>query len=103
MSDVSSHGIISCKDITMENSVQFVGALDNTKSITLVCSEPSASGNVNVTIPAYLVNQSLVGMGTTAPSSATSTGVVGEMRVTSTHVYFCVASDTWRRNSISTW
>ena len=102
MSDVSNYGIASFKDITMENSIKFIGSTDNTKSITLLCSEPSATGNVNVTIPAYLVNQSLVGLGTTAPSSATDTGVVGEMRVTSTHVYFCVSANVWRRNAIST-
>lgn len=39
----------------------------------------------------------------TAPSSATDTGVLGEIRVTSTYIYVCIATNIWVRTSLSTW
>lgn len=39
----------------------------------------------------------------TAPSSATDTGVKGEIRVTSTHIYVCIATNTWVRTLLETW
>ena len=51
---------------------------------------PNASG----ILPAF---------GTTAPSSATESGAVGEIRVTSTFVYMCIATDTWVRSAMATW
>lgn len=39
----------------------------------------------------------------TAPSSATDTGVTGEIRVTATYIYVCTATNTWVRASLSTW
>jgi len=42
-------------------------------------------------------------IGTTAPASANDTGVVGEIRVTSTYVYVCIATDTWVRAPFATW
>ena len=40
---------------------------------------------------------------TTAPSSSTDTGVVGEIRVTSTYIYVCTAPNTWVRAALATW
>jgi hypothetical protein len=39
----------------------------------------------------------------TAPSSATATGTLGEIRYTSDHIYVCVATNTWKRSAITTW
>lgn len=39
----------------------------------------------------------------TAPASASATGTTGEIRVTSTHAYYCVATNTWVRTALSTW
>jgi hypothetical protein len=39
----------------------------------------------------------------TAPSSATDTGTTGEIRVTSTFIYICTATNTWVRAALSTW
>lgn len=41
--------------------------------------------------------------GSTAPSSATDTGVIGEVRITSTYVYYCIATNTWVRAALATW
>ena len=38
-----------------------------------------------------------------APLSATDIGVVGEIRVTSTYIYTCTASNTWVRAAMATW
>ncbi len=38
-----------------------------------------------------------------APTSATDTGIAGEIRVTATHIYVCTATNTWVRSALSTW
>jgi hypothetical protein len=38
-----------------------------------------------------------------APISATDTGTVGEIRVTSTFIYVCTATNTWVRSALTTW
>jgi len=40
---------------------------------------------------------------TAVPSTATSTGTVGQIAFDTTHLYVCVATDTWRRVAIATW
>lgn len=42
-------------------------------------------------------------LNTTAPASATAAGVVGEIRVTSTYIYVCTATNTWVRAALATW
>lgn len=37
------------------------------------------------------------------PSSATDTGVAGEIRITSGYIYVCVATNTWVRSQLTTW
>jgi hypothetical protein len=39
----------------------------------------------------------------TAPASATATGTTGEIRYTSTHIYVCIAANTWRRTALLNW
>jgi hypothetical protein len=38
-----------------------------------------------------------------APASAGATGIKGEVRVTSTYIYVCIAANTWVRAAIATW
>lgn len=40
---------------------------------------------------------------TTAPASASATGVKGEIRMVSGFAYFCVDTDIWERVAIATW
>lgn len=43
-------------------------------------------------------------IGTTAPSSSTDTGIVGELRVPNDgYLYVCVANNTWQRLALTTW
>lgn len=39
----------------------------------------------------------------TAPTSATDTGIAGEMRFDADYIYVCIATDTWKRVAIATW
>lgn len=39
----------------------------------------------------------------TAPATATTSGLLGEIRYTSTHIYVCIATNTWRRVAIAVW
>ena len=39
----------------------------------------------------------------TAPSSATDTGTLGEIRYTDDFIYVCTATNTWKRTPLSTW
>lgn len=39
----------------------------------------------------------------TAPSSATDIGTEGEVRYTTTHIYVCIATNTWVRAALVTW
>lgn len=40
---------------------------------------------------------------TSVPSTATSGGTLGTITYNTTHLYVCVATNTWRRISLSTW
>jgi len=40
---------------------------------------------------------------TSAPASATATGVAGEFAWDSSYIYICTATNTWKRAAISTW
>lgn len=39
----------------------------------------------------------------TVPSTASSTGVQGQIAVDSSYVYLCVATNTWKRSALSSW
>jgi hypothetical protein len=39
----------------------------------------------------------------TAPASATSTGVAGDVRYDASYVYICTATNTWKRALLTTW
>jgi hypothetical protein len=44
-----------------------------------------------------------VKFGIVAPVTATSPGIVGEVRMTATYTYTCIATDTWVRAAVTTW
>ena len=63
---------------------------DNIETTNKSFTFPNVSGKVGV-------------IGTVAPASATASGVVGEIRVTSTYTYTCIATNTWVRSVAATW
>ncbi|AFF28255.1 gp257 [Sphingomonas phage PAU] len=38
-----------------------------------------------------------------APTSATDTGTIGEIRITADYIYICVGANEWKRTALSTW
>lgn len=63
------------------------------KVVSGVLQTPSA------VIPASV----LAGASAAAPSTAASTGTLGQIRFESGFLYVCVATDTWQRVAIATW
>ena len=57
----------------------------------------------NTYVQKKYVDDNFARVGTVAPISAIDTGVVGEIRVTPTFIYTCVATDTWVRASVLAW
>jgi len=39
----------------------------------------------------------------TAPSSASDTGRLGDIKFTADHIYLCVSENSWKRSALSTW
>jgi len=39
----------------------------------------------------------------TAPTSATDTGTLGEIRITAGYMYVCTATNVWVRSALTTW
>jgi hypothetical protein len=50
-----------------------------------------------IEIPALALNIS------TAPTTATSTGTTGDIRLRSDYIYVCIATNTWVRSALTTW
>ena len=48
-------------------------------------------------------NSSLIVPVTAVPTTATSTGTAGQIRYSTTYIYICIDTDTWRRSPISAW
>ena len=67
----------------------------------------SVSGDLGVddrmTSSSILTENMAVSSLNDAPSSATDTGALGEIRWTDGYVYLCTATDTWLRAALTTW
>lgn len=61
-------------------------------------------GNRDVEIPQKVTMESVnVSALNSAPANAADTGNTGEIRFTSSYIYVCVGTDTWKRVAISSW
>lgn len=49
------------------------------------------------------IQDGLIIKANTAPTSATDTGVQGEVRYDDNYIYRCIATDTWKRSPLTTW
>lgn len=77
--------------------------LDNTTSKRAILRQGPSQSATPITIDLPLVSGALPTIGIVAPASATDTGTVGEIRVTSTFIYTCIATNTWVRSVAATW
>lgn len=77
-------------------------------ALLIVVTDPSGTSNTkHISATNLLTNSSNVRAtsikGTTVPATANATGTAGEIRYNSTHIYVCVANNTWKRADLSTW
>ncbi|MBL0736743.1 hypothetical protein JI750_07605 [Flavobacterium sp. GN10] len=80
---------------------------DSGNTITLV--KQPATGQFRLTLPAKFgtiaTTQDLPLMinSNAAPTSATATGVKGDIRIDNDYLYVCVNTNTWKRSPLTTW
>ena len=77
----------------------FDGATGKIKSTGVT---PDAPGEQTVSGPVTATQFKLADLNT-APAAANSTGTKGEIVISDSHIYVCVATDTWKRVAIATW
>lgn len=77
-------------------------AFDGTADITIADATklPLTGGTLTGALKATQFKLSALN---TAPSSASDTGELGEIRITNGFIYVCVATDAWQRTALSTW
>jgi hypothetical protein len=66
-------------------------------------SNTTSIGNSATTTTGLYGNIRLVSGMATAPTSATSPGILGDIRVTVGFIYVCIATNTWVRTELTTW
>lgn len=62
----------------------------------------TALGNHDITLASHAASIASKATLVTAPATSSSTGVAGQIAYDSTHIYVCVATNTWVRASIAT-
>jgi Major tropism determinant N-terminal domain len=61
-------------------------------------------GGVKVDGSTITINNGVISSGLiSAPATATSVGIQGQIAYDSTYVYVCIATNTWKRAALSTW
>ena len=72
--------------------------IDGNKSFSISQTGPDATTNVQLLVTPK--SGKLPVINTKPPTSSTDTGVYGEIRVTSTYIYFCIAPNSWVRYAV---
>jgi hypothetical protein len=94
--------------MTLEYSNVFIAGNAANSNVTIAGN----AANSNVTIaPANDATIKIGGGANTkiimttqnVPATATSTGIAGQVAFDSNYIYYCVATDTWKRSPLSTW
>jgi hypothetical protein len=61
-------------------------------------------GGVKVDGSTITINNGVISSGAiSAPATATSVGIQGQIAYDSTYIYICIATNTWKRAALSTW
>ncbi len=85
----------------LETAVEATIVVDQSLSQSALISAIKTSA-LGVTIPPAVDTSGFVTK-VAAPSTATSTGVAGTIAYDATHIYVCVATNTWVRATLATW
>jgi len=106
--DVQNGGTyaISLNSSTGINTNQGVGLYIGNYGTSLWRAQINGTnGNITTegSVTAASLSGSLVISGSTAPTTASSTGTPGEIRYDASFIYVCIATNTWKRAAISTW
>ncbi|MFH6995555.1 hypothetical protein [Flavobacterium sp. FlaQc-48] len=83
-------GKVSGLDAALENNIVISNGVGNIKA---------QNDGINWKFTGQLNKTAL----DTAPTSATATGTIGEIRYTANYIYVCTASNTWVRSALTTW
>lgn len=90
----ASNGTVTSVSVTTENGVSgTVATATTTPAITV------SLGAITPTSVAATTTR----IASAPPAAADSTGVAGTITWDATHVYICVATDTWVRADLATW
>jgi hypothetical protein len=97
-------GLIFIDPIRIPNYEQAVG-LDQPQAVTdFNFGKPIQSTNFKIGVTGWRLNSNgTVEINGNVPASATDTGTKGMVAFSSTHIYYCVATNTWKRVAIATW
>lgn len=77
-----------------------VTAVANTDLFVAVAN---AAGNaITSSVTTDVLMRSLTSI-VSAPATSTSTGKAGQIAFSSGYIYYCVATNTWKRAALSTW
>ena len=97
---LSSTGLTSAIYISAQN--KFMGIFKGTPTAAL-----DVAGAINststITATGAISASALTVTSSYTPASATSTGVTGQITWDSAYVYVCIATNTWRRATLTTW
>lgn len=104
----STAGLMSAADKTKLNGIA-TGA--NNYTYTLPTATTSTLGGVKVDGSTVTITDGVISASggggsfswSTAPIASTSTGTAGELAYDSDYLYICVAANTWKRATLSTW
>jgi hypothetical protein len=99
--DVTDLGIVALRSNSSEPYLNYVRISSGTTKNIKIGVENVTNTNVDLQYTGKTGN--IPSLNTTAPSSSTDTGFVGEIRVTSTYIYTCIATNTWVRAAMATW
>lgn len=64
---------------------------------------PVSSLGATIKTPKLSAGDSSLTLISSVPSTSTSTGSVGQIAYNSTHIYLCVATNTWKRAELASW
>ena len=67
----------------------------------LVLRDPS--GNASVRTVNFSTLSANIVLSNSVPATASSNGIAGTIRFDSGYIYVCVANNTWKRATLSTW
>ena len=82
-----------------------LGSYVTSTSLTTTLGDYEKTADLTTLLAGYVVDADITNFATivAAPASATATGTAGTIAYDATHIYVCIATDTWVRADLATW